>query len=81
MTICMVDGVFKITTAKSTGAQRLPPFAEIRWNEEAHRWLGDIHDYIAADNPGEAQKVVSGIYEKAKLTQDSNSYESKTNRR
>ncbi len=39
--------------------------AEIRRTEEAHRWLRDIHDYIAADNPGAAQKVVSGIYEKA----------------
>jgi len=39
--------------------------AEIRWTEEAQRWLHDIHDYIAADNPGAAQKVVSGIYEKA----------------
>ena len=41
--------------------------AEIRWTEEAHRWLRDIHDYIAADNPGAAQKVVSGIYEKAQV--------------
>ena len=41
--------------------------AEIRWTEEAHRWLLDIHDYIAADNPGAAQKVVSGIYEKAQV--------------
>jgi len=39
--------------------------AEIRWTEEAHRWLHDIFDYIAADNPEAAQKVVSGIYEKA----------------
>lgn len=41
--------------------------AEIRWTEEAHRWLRDIHDYIAADNPDAAQKVVAGIYEKAQL--------------
>jgi plasmid stabilization system protein ParE len=41
--------------------------AEIRWTEEAHRRLRDIHDYIAADNPGAAQKVVSGIYEKAQV--------------
>ncbi|MFQ5584394.1 MAG: type II toxin-antitoxin system RelE/ParE family toxin [Calditrichia bacterium] len=38
---------------------------EIRWTEEAERWLRDIHDYIAANNPDAAQKVVSGIYEKA----------------
>lgn len=41
--------------------------AEIRWTEEAHRWLRDIHDCIAADDPGAAQKVVSGIYEKAQV--------------
>ncbi len=41
--------------------------AEIRWTEEAHRWLRDIHDYIAADNSDAARKVVSGIYEKAQV--------------
>jgi len=41
--------------------------AEMRWTEEAHRWLRDIHEYIAADNPRAAQKVVSGIYEKAQV--------------
>ncbi len=41
--------------------------AEIRWTAEAHSWLRDIHDYIAADNPGAAHKVVSGIYEKAQV--------------
>lgn len=41
--------------------------AEIRWTEEAHRWLRDIHDYIAADNPAAAQRVVSGIYDKAQM--------------
>ena len=41
--------------------------AEIRWTEEAQRWLRDIHEYIAADNPNAAQQVVSGIYEKAQV--------------
>lgn len=41
--------------------------AEIRWTEEAHRWLRDIHDYIAADNPDAAQKVVTGVYEKVQM--------------
>ena len=41
--------------------------AEIRWTEEAHRWLRDIYDYIAADNPDAAGKVISGIYEKAQV--------------
>ena len=31
--------------------------AEIRWTEEAQRWLRDIHDYIAMDDPDAAQKV------------------------
>lgn len=41
--------------------------AEIRWTEEAQRWLRDIYNYIALDNPGAAQKVVSGIYEKTQV--------------
>lgn len=41
--------------------------AEIRWTEEVQRWLHDICHYIALDNPGAAQKVVSGIYEKLRL--------------
>jgi toxin ParE1/3/4 len=41
--------------------------AEIRWTEEAHRWLRDIFDYIATDNPNAAQKVVVGIYERAQV--------------
>lgn len=41
--------------------------AEIVWTEEAERWLRDIHDYIAADNPGAASRVVIGIHEKAQV--------------
>ena len=41
--------------------------AEIVWTEEAERWLHDIHDYIAEDNPTAASKVVAGIFEKAKV--------------
>jgi len=44
--------------------------AEIRWSEEAQYWLRDIHDYIAADNPGAAAKVIAGIiYEKDEKAQ------------
>jgi toxin ParE1/3/4 len=32
--------------------------AEIRWTEEAQRWLQDIYDYIAADNPAAAARTV-----------------------
>ena len=41
--------------------------AEIRWTEEAHRWLRDIYDYISEDNPDAAWQVVSGIYEKSRV--------------
>ena len=41
--------------------------AEIIWTEEAERWLHDIHDYIAADNPMAASKVITGIFEKAQV--------------
>lgn len=44
--------------------------AEIRWTEEAYRWLRDIYDYIASDNPDAAQKVVAGIYQKTQVLQD-----------
>src|SRR5690349_20738932 len=43
--------------------------AEIRGTEEAQRWLRNIHNYIAEDNPTAAARVVSGIYEKAQLLQ------------
>ncbi|MBW1732386.1 MAG: type II toxin-antitoxin system RelE/ParE family toxin [Deltaproteobacteria bacterium] len=41
--------------------------AELRWTEEAYQWLRDIYNYIATDNPTAAQRVVSGIYEKAQI--------------
>lgn len=40
---------------------------EITWTEEAERWLKDIHDYIAGDNPESAVRVVEAIYDKAQL--------------
>jgi toxin ParE1/3/4 len=44
--------------------------AEIKWTDEANKWLKDIFDYIALDNPSAASKVVSGIYEKAQVLRD-----------
>lgn len=41
--------------------------AEITWTAEAERWLKDIYDYIAQDNPAAADKVVSGIYQRAQV--------------
>ena len=39
----------------------------IRWTDEAIRWLVEIHDYIARDNPAAAQRVVDGIAKKAEI--------------
>ncbi|MHC1728835.1 MAG: type II toxin-antitoxin system RelE/ParE family toxin [Syntrophobacteraceae bacterium] len=41
--------------------------AKIVWTEEAERWLKDIHDYIAENNPIAAMKVVEDIYERAQI--------------
>jgi len=40
---------------------------EIRWTDEAVKWLRDIYDYIAQNNTAAAAKVVSGIYDKVQL--------------
>jgi toxin ParE1/3/4 len=40
---------------------------KIKWTEESERWLRDIHDYIAQDNPEAAQRVVTGIYDRAQI--------------
>lgn len=39
--------------------------AEITWTQEAQRWLQDIFEYIAADNPAAAGRTIQGIYERA----------------
>jgi len=41
--------------------------ATIAWTEEAQRWLEDIFEYIAADNPHAAARTVQGIYERAQV--------------
>jgi len=41
--------------------------AEIEWTEEAQRWLEDIFDYIAGDNPHAAARTVQGIHERAQV--------------
>lgn len=41
--------------------------AEIRWTDEAQHWLGDIYEYIAADNAQAAAQTVQGIYERAQV--------------
>jgi plasmid stabilization system protein ParE len=37
---------------------------QVRWTEEAERWLREIHDYIARDNPEAALRTARGIYDK-----------------
>jgi toxin ParE1/3/4 len=39
--------------------------AEIAWTAEAQRWLEDIFEYIAADNPPAAARTLQGIYDRA----------------
>jgi len=41
--------------------------AEITWTAEAERWLKDIYDYIAQDNPEAAATVIEGIYQRAQV--------------
>ena len=41
--------------------------AKLRWTQEAEQWLKNIHEYISQDNPTAAEKVVTGIYDKAQL--------------
>ena len=41
--------------------------AEINWTSEAERWLRDIHDYIAQNDPQAAIRVVEGIHERVQL--------------
>ena len=39
----------------------------VTWTEEAERWLEDIFEYIAAENPSAAGDVVVGIYEQSQI--------------
>ena len=41
--------------------------AEINWTSEAEKWLKDIHDYIAEDNPKTANSTIIAIYDKVQL--------------
>ena len=41
--------------------------AEIAWTDEALRWLEDIFEYIASDNPAAAAQTVQGIYERTQV--------------
>lgn len=41
--------------------------ADITWTEEAQRWLKDIFEYIAAENPRAAGRTVQEIFERAQV--------------
>ena len=41
--------------------------AEINWTVEAERWLRDINDYIAEDNPEAATRVIRGIIQEVQI--------------
>jgi addiction module RelE/StbE family toxin len=41
--------------------------AQITWTNEALRWLEDIFEYIAEDNPDAANRTVEGIFERAQV--------------
>ncbi len=41
--------------------------AQIAWTLEAERWLSDIYDFIAGDNPVAAMETVQGIYDRAQI--------------
>lgn len=44
--------------------------AELVWTEESERWLRDIFEYIALDNPAAADAVITGIYGRAQSLLD-----------
>ena len=41
--------------------------ATIAWTDEARRWLEDIFEYVATDNPHAAVRTVQDIYERAQV--------------
>lgn len=42
--------------------------AQITWTDEAARWLEDIFEHIAEQNPDAAGRTVEGIFERAHRT-------------
>ena len=41
--------------------------AQINWTLESERWLRDIYDYIASDNPHAAIRLVEGIHQRVQI--------------
>lgn len=44
--------------------------AAVSWTAEAERWLEDIYEYIAADDPRVAAKTIEGIYQRVRALED-----------
>jgi toxin ParE1/3/4 len=44
--------------------------AQVIWTREAQRWLEDIFEFIAADNPQAASETVEGIFHRAQILRD-----------
>lgn len=44
--------------------------ADLTWTAEAERWLRDVHDFIAQDNPAAATRTVDAIYQKAEILRE-----------
>jgi len=44
--------------------------AQVAWTAEAQLWLREIYDYIAADNPAAAERVVLAIYTSVRVLQE-----------
>jgi len=44
--------------------------AAVTWTKEALRWLQDIHEFIATDNPAAAARTVEGIYRRVQSLAD-----------
>ena len=44
--------------------------AEVAWTEEASRWLEDIFEYIALEDPRAAAETVDGIYTRSQQLMD-----------
>jgi toxin ParE1/3/4 len=40
---------------------------QVRWSREALRWLREIHDYIARDNPAAAKRTARGIVKRVEV--------------
>lgn len=43
---------------------------QIAWTQEAERWLSDMYEYIASDNPVAAMETIQGIYDRAQILTD-----------